>query len=96
MTTPAPPPNERTALRFRAGVVCIFLNYILGWPFLLGVETLAAYQKSTALAIFGTVVYGFSWLLLGVGLWLAGPRALTTVKEGYQRFFPRGKEKKQP
>ena len=95
------PPEDPTGLRFRAGVFCIILNYILGSPFLIGVETLAAYYKSGPLSVFGFVVYGFSWLLLGAGLWLAGPRAVTTVKDWLQAFFQRNdkdkdKEKERP
>jgi len=86
-------PNSKTRrssrVRFRVGVACIVLNYILGWPFLVSIESAAAVWESSALAMTGPVVYAFSWALLGIGVWLAGPEAITYVKRPFQRLWRR-------
>ena len=75
--------------RLKAGMVCIVLNYVLGWPFLLAIETAAAVYQSRTLALMGPAVYAFSWLLLGVGLWLAGPQAISLTKGFIRRLLKR-------
>jgi hypothetical protein len=89
MTPLIPKTGRPSPARFRAGVFCIVLNYILGWPFLVSIESAAAIQDSRVLAMTGPVVYAFSWVLLGVGFWLAGPEAVTFVKRGFRRLWSR-------
>ena len=87
-TSPRQPPSRA---RFRAGVICIVMNYVLGAPFLVVVESVAAVQGSGQLAIIGTVVYAFSWGLLGLGVWLAGPEVVTTVKAWFHARLGKGR-----
>ena len=68
----------------------IGLSYVLGWPFLIAVESIALYQQRPDLAFLGPVVYGVSWLLLGIGLWLGGPEAGQLIKRHCQRLLKRG------
>ncbi len=89
VTAPVGKPEPRSRARFRAGVICIVMNYVLGAPFLVVVESIAAVQGSGRLALIGTVVYAFSWGLLGMGIWLAGPEVVTTVKTWFQRRMGR-------
>ncbi len=89
MTEPTSNTRRPSRKRFRAGVACIVLNYILGWPFLLSIESAAAVWESSTLAMTGPVVYVFSWGLLGLGVWLAGPEAVTYVKGRFQRLWRR-------
>lgn len=97
MTEPEPEPDleEHTVspARFRAGVAFLVLNYLFGWPFLVVVEALALYFESPDLAILGPIVYGLSWALLGVGLWLAGPEAVTYLKHHYETFLKNRKNR---
>ena len=83
---PSSPPSKA---RFKAGVFCIVLNYVLGWPFLLAVESAAALWQSPLLALIGPIVYACSWGLLGLGLWLSGPEAVTYVTQGVKRMWRR-------
>ena len=73
--------KEISPKRFRAGLFCIILNYVFGWPLLVGMESLAAYLKNSSLAVAGIVIYGISWILLGLGVWLAGPEVITYAKK---------------
>ena len=95
MTQSDPDLEERSIspTRFRAGIAFLVLNYLFGWPFLVVVEALALYLESPERAILGPVVYGISWALLGVGLWLAGPEAVTYLKHHYETFLKKRKKR---
>ncbi len=71
------------------GVIFLVLNYLLGWPTLLAIESAAAVSQSKSLALLGAVVYGLSWILLGLGLWLAGPQSVAWTKSIVQRWWGR-------
>ena len=80
--------------RFRLGIALLVLNYVLGWPFLLIVESLALYFKNPSLGMLGAVGYGISWVFLGIALLLAGPGVIEWSKHQYARWRgnPTGEE----
>jgi hypothetical protein len=65
--------------------------YIATFTLTDGSNVVAAVQGSGQLAIFGTVVYAFSWGLLGLGVWLAGPEVVTTVKAWFHARLGKGR-----
>jgi hypothetical protein len=57
------------------GLVLIFLGYFLGIPAVFIVGGIAAWLNNPKLGVVGIpLIYGFSWLLLMLGLYLAGPQ----------------------
>ena len=57
------------------GLVIIFISYFLGIPSVFIVGGIAAWLKSPAFGVIGIpLVYGVSWLLLMLGIYLAGPQ----------------------
>jgi uncharacterized membrane protein YbhN (UPF0104 family) len=57
------------------GLVLIFISYLLGIPAVFIVGGIAARLKSPMFGIVGIpLIYGISWLLLMLGIYLAGPQ----------------------
>ena len=58
-----------------AGLIIISISYLLGIPAVFIVGGIAAWLKSPALGVIGIpLIYGISWLLLMLGIYLAGPQ----------------------
>ena len=58
-----------------AGLIIISISYLLGIPAIFIVGGIAAWLKSPALGVIGIpLIYGISWLLLMLGIYLAGPQ----------------------
>lgn len=63
--------------RFVIGVSVVVVSYGIGWPAAGLLGSLALYFEEPELALTGApALYGFSWILLGVGLTLAGREAI--------------------
>ncbi len=59
--------------RFRLALLLVLLNFVLGWPVALLVGGIATWVGAKWLGLmWGLVIYGASWLLLGVGVLLGG------------------------
>lgn len=57
------------------GLVLIFFSYLLGIPAVFIVGGIAAWLKSPMFGVVGIpLIYGISWLLLMLGIYLAGPK----------------------
>ena len=57
------------------GLVLITISYLLGLPAVFIVGGIAAWLKSQMVGIIGIpLTYGISWLLLMLGIYLAGPK----------------------
>ncbi len=80
--------KTKPGLRIYAGLGLIALTYIMGWPAvgLLGIISYYA-DNELILVIGGPSIYGFSWLLLIVGLWLAGAEYSRAMSRWLVRIF---------
>lgn len=56
---------------------------------LIGVIALNSYFTVTEKAIYSSLAYGFSWLILLLGVFLAGPELVEKLKSVYERFKDR-------
>ena len=57
------------------GLILITVSYLLGIPAVFIVGGIAAWLKNPTFGVIGIpLIYGFSWLLLMLGLYLAGPK----------------------
>lgn len=74
---PAQVTVQRPTPRFWVGVALILGNSPVGWGLMFLFAALAAATAANALYVVGAAAYGASWLMLGLGLFLAGP-------EGYR------------
>ncbi|MGP8154057.1 MAG: hypothetical protein ACLQBQ_07945 [Smithella sp.] len=67
--------KEKLTTTVIAGLVLIFTSYLLGIPAVFIVGGIAAWLKNPMLGVIGIpLIYGVSWLLLMLGLYLAGPQ----------------------
>jgi len=67
--------REKLTATVIIGIVLIFVSYLLGIPAVFIVGGIAAWLESPMLGVVGVpLVYGISWLLLMLGIYLAGPR----------------------
>jgi hypothetical protein len=80
--------KQNPGFRIYAGLLLIALSYILGWPAvaLLGIISYYADNK-LIFVIGGPSIYGFSWLLLIGGLWLAGAEYSRNLSRWFARLF---------
>lgn len=67
--------EEKLTATVLIGLVLIAFSYIIGIPALFIIGGIAAWLKNPKVGVIGIpLVYGFSWLLLMLGLYLAGPK----------------------
>jgi len=67
--------KEKLTASVIAGLILITISYILGIPAVFIVGGISAWLKNPMVGVIGIpLIYGFSWLLLMLGLYLAGPK----------------------
>jgi len=67
--------KEKLSATVIIGLILITVSYLLGIPAVFIVGGIAAWLKNPTFGIIGIpLIYGFSWLLLMLGLYLAGPK----------------------
>lgn len=67
--------QEKLTASVIAGLILITISYLIGIPAVLIIGGIAAWLKNPTFGVIGIpLIYGFSWLLLMLGLYLAGPK----------------------
>jgi len=67
--------KEKLSATVIIGLILITVSYLLGIPAVFIVGGIAAWLKNPTFGVIGIpLIYGFSWLLLMLGLYLAGPK----------------------
>ncbi len=67
--------KEKLSVTVIIGLILITISYILGIPAVFIVGGIAAWLKNPTFGVIGIpLIYGLSWLLLMLGLYLAGPK----------------------
>lgn len=67
--------KEKPSLRILVGVAVILFSYVIGWPAIGVMGTLAVYlNKPLLAAVGGPLLYGLSHLVFLVGMYLAGAK----------------------
>lgn len=64
------------SLRFYIGILLLTTNQPLGWAALLICNTLAIAKQSFFFACLGFALYALTWVMMGLGAWLAGPEGV--------------------
>ncbi len=72
--------SKHSGLKFRIGVVLLILNVPIACGGLAATATLAIATKQKFWLAIGGGIYALSWVMLGAGLWMAGPAGLKYVK----------------
>ena len=72
--------NTRSGLQFKTGVVLLVINVPFGYGGMAITAAIAAAKKQPGWLIAGGVIYGLSWLMLGLGILMAGPEGIKYVK----------------
>jgi uncharacterized membrane protein YbhN (UPF0104 family) len=67
--------KEKLTVSVSAGLILITVSYLLGIPAVFIVGIIAAWWKNPKFGIVGIpLIYGISWLLFMLGIYLAGPQ----------------------
>ena len=67
--------KEKLKASVIAGLVLIMISYLIGIPAVFIIGGIAAWLKNPTFGVIGIpLIYGFSWLLLMLGLYLTGPK----------------------
>jgi uncharacterized RDD family membrane protein YckC len=67
--------KEKLSAAVIAGLILITISYLIGIPAVFIVGGIAAWLKNPTFGVIGIpLIYGFSWLLLMIGFYLAGPK----------------------
>ena len=67
--------KEKLSATVIIGLILITISYLLGIPAVFIVGGIAAWLKNPTFGVIGIpLIYGFSWMLLMLGLYLAGPK----------------------
>ena len=65
--------NKKPSLRIIAGLLCIGLSYLIGWPAVAGLGIVAIKLNQPLIAVLGgPLTYGLSHLVFILGMYLAG------------------------
>ncbi len=67
--------KKKLTAKIITGLILIFISYLLGIPAVFIVGAIAAWLKNPRFGVIGIpLIYGISWLLLMLGVFLAGPQ----------------------
>jgi hypothetical protein len=67
--------KEKLSAVVIAGLILITISYLIGIPAVFIIGGIAAWLKNPTFGVIGIpLIYGLSWLLLMLGLYLAGPK----------------------
>ena len=80
---------QRPGPRFWVGVALIVGNSPVGWGLMFLFTALAAATAVNALYVVGAAAYGVSWVMLGLGVLLAGPEGFRYARAYLRRLRTR-------
>lgn len=67
----------RPPTRIVVGLSLLGASYILGWPAIIALGSIAAWLGQPKLLLGGPVLYGLSWLVFAVGLVFIGSKSVS-------------------
>lgn len=80
--------KERPTPRIVIGAVLIALSYVIGWPVIVLLGGLSIFLKEPLLVVIGgPVFYGLSFLILFLGMYLAGMHYSWTILRWITRII---------
>lgn len=84
--------GDMKSKRFVVGVVLLVINVPFGYGGMAVCAALAASHPDRVkyYTVVGGSVYALSWIMLGLGAWLAGPEGVRYSKELMRKWFKRG------
>jgi hypothetical protein len=68
--------SRRPPAHIVIGMLLIGVSYLIGWPAIALLGTIAAWARRPELLLGSPFIYGFSWLVFTLGLVVLGPKAL--------------------
>jgi hypothetical protein len=69
--------KRRPTVRLVVGVFMIAISYLIAWPAMSALTLVAAWLRRPLLAVVGApALYGLSWVVWLVGVWLAGKESV--------------------
>ncbi len=80
---------KQTGLRFWVGIVLLTTNQPLGWVGMVTCNAIAVKQNSAFFSFLGFGIYALSWVMLGIGAWMAGPQGVQYARQLMLRLFRR-------
>lgn len=89
MSAPAKP----LSLRFKIGLVLLLINTPFGYAGLAAGTALFARTGRFFWEAIGIGCYAVSWIMLGLGAWLAGPEGLRQVSDLWRKWASRFKRR---
>ena len=66
----------RPPARIVVGLSLLGASYLLGWPAVIAVGTVAAWLRQPKLLLAGPVIYGVSWVVFAVALAFIGSKSV--------------------
>ena len=69
--------RRRLSARMAFGLFCIAISYVIAWPLMTVLTVLTAWMGRPWIGVIGSpVLYGLSWVVWTVGIWIAGRDSL--------------------
>ena len=68
---------RRPPARIVVGLSLLGASYVLGWPAIIVLGTVAAWLRQPKLLLGGPMLYGLSWVVFAVGLAFIGSRSVS-------------------
>ncbi len=75
------------SFRFLIGVFLLILNYPVGWIGALVSGTLAVKTNNSVYYTWGAGLYGFSWIMFGVGALLTGSQGIRYSRQWIRKVW---------
>lgn len=86
----APGEGMKHPYRFWIGIILLTTNQPLGWAAMLVCDALAIQRHSMFPVYLGITLYGISWIMLGIGAFLAGPEGVRYARNIFRRLRKAG------
>ena len=67
---------KRPPTRVLAGLALMGASYVIGWPAIAALGTIAAWTRRPKLLLGGPPLYGLSWIVFAVGMAFLGSKSL--------------------
>jgi len=101
-TKPNPPEQDSrrkkllASPRFQFAVLLFLLNFLLGWPAAILLGSLAVWVGAKWLGLLGgLLVYGVSWVMLGIAVLIGGREVVSHSRWLVQRWLEKRREQRE-
>ncbi len=78
---------KKSRTKFIIGCILLVINQPIGWGGMVFFNSIAFKYHNSTYSYIGFAIYGLSWAMLGLGVFLAGPQGIAWSKSVFAKLF---------